>query len=393
MLGMDAPELRTDKGAEQALSAPSEVPQGQSDRPLLLNTKPYRLLDAWRGVAALWVVLLHCSGEGIPPPLAQFSFLGLLGVPMFFVISGYCIANAAVRSLNTPRPLVHFLVTRLKRIYPPYFFASLLTILLATLLASLVEHHVLNFFHRGPRYYLGAFTLSQPLLHVDYILPVFWSLCYEAAFYLIVAVALILALWTKQSPRLLDVFGAVTLGTLLWLNVAAQTCSFPWNRWPQFGFGVLVYQILAQPKRNSPRIIFLICAALMLIWTRRHVYQGSLELGSIEVQSLFCLPFAALLIAFFRWDRVLAGRWPVRLFSWIGLFSYSLYLSHYIALRVVAQGAPRVPAIESHPLLLFVVKIVVCIAGGWLFFHCFERPFLNTRQRQEEREAPESVIH
>ena len=240
---------------------------------------------------------------------------------------------------------------------------------------------------------MGAFTLSQPLLHVDYILPVFWSLCYEAAFYLIVAVALILALWTKQSPRLLDVLGAVTLGTLLWLNVAAQTCPFPWNRWPQFGFGVLVYQILAQPKRNSPRIIFLICTALMLIWTMRDVYRGFVELGSVEVKSLFCLPFAALLIALFRWDRVLSSRWPVRLFSWIGLFSYSLYLSHYIALRVVTQGAPRVPTIEYHPLLLFVVKIVVCIAGGWLFFQLFERPFLSSRQRQEERGATESVIH
>lgn len=347
-----------------------------------MKTSPYRLLDAWRGVAALWVVLLHCSGEGIPRPVGQFSLLGLLGVPIFFVISGYCIANAALRSLDAPRPLAHFLTARLRRIYPPYFFASLLTILLATLLASLVEHHILNFFHRGPRYYLGALTLSQPLLHVDYILPVFWSLCYEAAFYLIVAVMLILALWTKQSPHLLDVFGAVTLGTLLWLDIAAQTCPFPWNRWPQFGFGVLVYQILAQPKRYSPRIIFLICAALMLIWTMRHVYRGSPGLGSIEMQSLFCLPFAALLIGLFRWDRVLSSRRPVRLFSWIGLFSYSLYLSHYIALRIVDQGALRMPTIECRPLLLFVVKIVVCTAGGWLFFHFFERPFLNTRQRQ-----------
>ena len=374
-MSTDAPEAGAQRGAEQA---PPRI-------------KPYRLLDAWRGVAAVGVVLLHSRGTGLPAALDRVSLLGLLGVPMFFVISGYCIASAALRSLSTPRPLAHFLSARLRRIYPPYFLASLVTILAATLLASRSEHHILNFFHRGPRYYLGALTLTQPLLHVDYILPVFWSLCYEAAFYLIVAALLLLAHRIGQAPRLLDALGLVTVGALLWLNLTGRACPFPWDRWPQFGLGVLVYQVLAQPERRSPRIVFLVCAALLIAWAARQGCDASqgLEpvLTSVEAQSLFCLPFAALLVLLFRWDGVLARRPPIRLLAWVGLFSYSLYLSHYIALRVVVQGTAHLPLLASHPLLLFLVKAAVCIGGGWLFFQICERPFLSSRQRQEERKA------
>lgn len=374
-----------------------------------LQTKAYRLLDAWRGAAALWVVLLHSSGADPSVSFFQFSLFGLLGVPMFFVISGYCIAHAALRSLDTPRPVSHFLLARVKRIYPPYFFASLATILLATLLALFVEHHVLNFFHRGVRYYLGALTLTQPLLHVDYILPVFWSLSYEAAFYVIVAALLLLALCTKQRIPLLDILSGVTLGTLLWLNLAGPECPFPWNRWPQFGLGILLYQMLAQPQRKSPRIFFFICSVLTIIWTIRYAgvsvppglvppglvppgFAESLRLGSIASQSLFCLPFTLLLMLLFRWDQTLARHWIARWFSKIGLFSYSLYLSHYIVLRIVVQGATRFPVLASHPLLLFLVKIAVCVGGGWLFFLLCEQPFLSNRQRQLERTVVKSSI-
>jgi exopolysaccharide production protein ExoZ len=368
------------------------------------KTQPYRLLDAWRGVAALWVVLLHSSGDDHSASFFQFSLFGLLGVPMFFVISGYCIAHAAQGSLAKPRPLSHFLLARLRRIYPPYFFASLATILLATLLALFVEHHILNFFHRGWRYYLGALTLTQPLLHVDYILPVFWSLSYEAAFYAIVAAFLLLAVYAKQRFRMLDALGLLTVGTLIWLNLAGSACPFPWNRWPQFGFGALVYQVLAQPRRKSPRFVFLLCSVLMMAWAIRLIndpmppgfvplgFIESLRLGSNASQSLFCLPFALLLILLFRWDHALAQQWAARLFSRLGLFSYSVYLSHYITLRIVVQGTARLPLLVSHPLLLFWVKIAVCIGGGRLFFQLCEQPFLSTRQRQVEGTQVEGTV-
>jgi len=57
----------------------------------------------------------------------------------------------------------------------------------------------------------------------------------------------------------------------------------------------------------------------------------------------------------------------------------------------VDQVAARVPPANAYPLLLYSVKAAACVCGGWLFFWLFERPFLNTRQRQEERGAAGTV--
>lgn len=361
-----------------------------SPLPVRLGGTPYRLLDVWRGVAALWVVLLHCRLETTPAPLYQVSAGGHLGVPMFFVISGYCIASAATRSLNFPRPVRHFLTARVRRIYPPYLFASLAAAALSLLLTALVQYHVvrssqlaeLDLLHQGWRFYVGALTLTQLPLHTSSIIRVFWSLCYEVAFYAVVALFLFWAVRTKQAGRLLDALGGLTVAALVWLNLAGAGCPFPWNLWPQFGLGVLVYQILAQPGGRRLWLVFLFCGALIVGYAWRHGGEDSVDGLSGGFQALFYLAFAAVLLLLFRWDSHLANWWPVRVFSWIGMFSYSLYLIHLLALGIVTQGLNRIHAIEEYPLLLYVVKVAVCLAVGRLFFHFCERPFLDTRQRQ-----------
>jgi len=370
------------------LSHPTEAPKHAG------NT-PYRLLDAWRGVAALWVVMLHVRLESTPTLLYQFSAGGHLGVPMFFVISGYCIANAAVRSLNAPQPVRHFATARIRRIYPPYLLASLIAVALSLVLTFLIRHHIvqssqiadLDLLHQGWRFYVGALTLTQLLLHTSFVIRVLWSLCYEAAFYAVIALLLFLAVRAEQTPRLLDALGILTVGTLIWLNLAGGVSPFPWNLWPQFGLGALVYQILAQPGRRAPQAMFLICAVLVLWNALRHDAVGSTDGLSGGFQGIFTLAFAVALLLLFRWDDWLVGRWPVRLFSKVGIFSYSLYLIHLLALGIVTQGLTRLHAFGSHPLLLYGVKLAVCVAVGWVFFQFCERPFLDTRQRQARRET------
>jgi exopolysaccharide production protein ExoZ len=364
---------------------------------------PYRMLDAWRGVAALWVVLLHVHLPTTPAPLAYFSTFGHLGVPMFFVISGYCIANAATRSLNNSRPMAHFLKARVRRIYPPYFFASLIAVLLSLLLTVLIQYHLvkssqiagLDLMHQGWRFYVGALTITQLPLHTTLIVRVLWSLCYEVAFYAVVAVLLFCAVRAKQASRLLDALSLLTVGTLVWLNLAGSACPFPWSLWPQFGLGALVYQVLAQPQRKTPQAVFLLCSVLVTAYALRHGSEGSTDGISGGFQDFFYLGFAVLLLLLFRWDAILTRSWPARLFSWVGLFSYSLYLIHLLALGIVTQGLSRLHSLDAHPLLLFLLKLVLCIAVGRLFFQFCERPFLDTRQRQMERTAvqPSVTVH
>lgn len=351
---------------------------------------PYRLLDAWRGAAALWVVMLHVRLPSTPAWLFNLSAGGHLGVPMFFVISGYCIANAAMRSLTAPRPVKHFLTARVHRIYPPYLCASLLAVGLSLLLTALVQSHViassqiadLNLRHQSWRFWVGALTLTQLPLHAASLIRVFWSLCYEVVFYGLIALTLFGTLRLKQPKRLLDVSAVLTLGVLAWLDITGGHGGFPWNLWPQFGLGVLVYQILAQPERNGPKIVFALCGLLIVTGAVRYPEVGSVDGLSGGFQSVFYLGFAGLLLLLFRWDSPLARLGPVRALAGVGLFSYSLYLIHLLALGIVTQGLNRIGFIPAHPLLAYGLKLALCIAAGRLFFLVCERPFLDSRQRQ-----------
>ena len=355
---------------------------------------PYRLLDAWRGVAALWVVILHVRLDSTPAWLRDVSAGGHLGVPMFFVISGYCIANAAVRSLAAPRPVRHFLTARVRRIYPPYLLAAAFAILLSLLLNVLVQRHVvrgsqiadLDLLHQKWRFWLGTLTIMQLPLHAALVIRVVWSLCYEVAFYGIVGLLLLGAVQAKQGYRLLDALAVLTVAVLAWLVIVPERCPFPWNLWPQFGLGALVYQMLAQPGRTGPRWFFLLCGLLVGADALRHPALGSVDGLSGAVQAVFTLGFAGVLLLLFRWDGVLAKLRPVRALSWVGLFSYSLYLIHLLALGIVTQGVSRIAAVQSHPLLLYALKLVLCAAAGRVFFQLCERPFLDTRQKQARQE-------
>ena len=307
-----------------------------------------------------------------------------------------------MRSANAPSPVKQFLWARVHRIYPPYFCASLLAIGLSLLLSALVQRHVvassqiadLDLRHQSWHFWVGALTLTQLPLHTALLIRVFWSLCYEVVFYALAALGLFGTLRLRQPRLLLDGSALLTLGVLVWLDAAGEHGMFPWNLWPQFGLGVLVYQILAQPGRALPRIAFALCAVLVVYGAFRFGAVGSVDGVSGGAQSLFYLGFAGLLLLLFRWDDLLARLGPARALAGVGLFSYSLYLIHLLALGIVTQGLNRLGFVSSHALLDYGLKLALCVAAGRLFFHVCERPFLDSRQRQvlQAGSSPEGMV-
>ena len=86
-------------------------------------------LDVLRFFAAFIVVIFHLN-EAIPHVNNWYRNLikyGWLGVPIFFVISGYFI----IQSADYTKSIKDFLTRRFFRIFPGYWF-SLLVVLLAT---------------------------------------------------------------------------------------------------------------------------------------------------------------------------------------------------------------------------------------------------------------------
>ena len=83
----------------------------------------------------------------------------------------------------------------------------------------------------------------------------------------------------------------------------------------------------------------------------------------------------------------------VRRLARIGLFSYSLYLTHEIVIVHFSGIAARWCGLENDSLFLLTL-VPVCLALAWVFFQVFERPFMPGAVRSRARRiltAPKRV--
>lgn len=199
-------------------------------------------MDLLRFFAALMVVIFHLNEpilyiDNWYRSLAKF---GWLGVPVFFVISGYCILLSAYHSKNS----LQFIIRRFFRIFPTYWF-SLVLVLIVALLQKLMtgDNSVVNI----PKSFSGIIAtltlFTKPVSGIETVNWVYWSLSCELFFYLVVA--LIMSLYKKIWLPLL-------------LAVSVLAVSFPdqangllffLNYWPAFALGVGIYVLHFSPSK------------------------------------------------------------------------------------------------------------------------------------------------
>jgi exopolysaccharide production protein ExoZ len=311
-----------------------------------------------------------------------------LALSIFFVISGYCIANAAAIARRKRGSLLYFVRARIRRVYPPYLIVSFFAVVLSLAMALAVRIGwfrdsviaQLDFFHHDFWYYFSSVTLTQLALGQPLILIVFWSLCYEIAFYAIVALILWATLRAKDTNVLFNILHAITIICLAWIALLPIPCPYPLDLWPEFGFGVLVYNILSEPSRTWPKIGFAISAALVVGYYfifRNHGLTGN---PTPTLRFVFVAGFAMVLILLFRVDEKLS-RFPiVRWFGWLGIFSYSIYLTHLLTLGVLSQIGKKLGVTEGTYWVLFIFQVAISVAAAKIFFLFFEKPFLRSRR-------------
>ena len=391
---------------------PLEQPVAVIAEPARIPT--FKMLDALRGLAALWVVMCHCCAIflGISPrfsswPIYAFSIKGQLGVVLFFLISGYCITATAYSTVASGKTISRWGFERVRRIYPPYLAACVLTSvsILIQIFAqkyNMVAH--IKHLNIGEEYHTVTFWVANALLlqteaHQSCLVLVSWSLCYEVAFYLIVG----LMVWAARTSiqRFGDEFaviclglcvGVTTISSLIWLTISPATCPFPLDRWYQFGTGALFF-FLTELKSNSlfgfsRKFQLLVTSQFSLTLVLIAVFSllrqtGGEDVGhpSSRIQAFTLLVFVGLLSVFRRFDRELAGRSLLRPLFGLGAFSYSLYLIHPMLGPYIDFPLRRLGLTGNLYIFTFIVEVVVSVAAGWLFFWAVERHFISSRQK------------
>ncbi len=80
----------------------------------------FKVLDSWRGVAALMVAAYHFEANSHLYDIAFFRN-AFLFVDFFFVLSGFVIAHAYADRIGTAREGAAFMIRRFGRVYPLHF--------------------------------------------------------------------------------------------------------------------------------------------------------------------------------------------------------------------------------------------------------------------------------
>jgi peptidoglycan/LPS O-acetylase OafA/YrhL len=361
-------------------------------------------LTGIRAVAAMLVVATHAA---YTTGKYTHGFVGLvysrmeIGVPIFFVLSGYLLFRpwvaAAVAGTSSPS-LKRYARNRVRRIMPAY---------VVTVLAAYVVYHFRDGGPNPGHTWWGLFrnlTLTQiytdnygfALLHQG--LTQMWSLAVEVAFYValpLLAYLLMVTLCRRQwrPGLLLAGLGAMFLISPAWFVLVHTTDFLPdgaklwlpgYLAWFVGGMtltvlaamGVRVIWFIAVP-------LAAICYVIACTPIAGEPQTSPTGLAEALVKTVFYAVIATLLVAPLALGgggtarRPADGGWYSKLLAsrpmvWLGEISYEIFLVHLVLMEVAMTVVLHWIVYTGNTATLFAVTMALSIPVAWVL-HRFTR--------------------
>lgn len=391
-----------------------------TDLPARPKDTRYLSFDFWRGTACLMLLCYHAifyadrgwemhDRSTWTAGSIAIRVIGWLwiGVPMFFVVSGYCIAGSVDSLRRKPTSLREYFARRIRRIYPPLWIMLGIAITftgIVNLFPTLAEKceqipHVAEY---SIGTWIGNFTATEAWLHraadsqqATYVMPNTWTLCYEEQFYAIAGFMLVCG-----ARRMFSMAALVTVITLAARHVLPSLGIdthgfFIDGHWLLFAAGFLVYHTVnyGTSKHKLAAITLLVAGMVYGFLDRR--LQNSHFQRHLDEYIFISSGFALLLITCRRWDRWLSEFWLAKPIAACGRMSYSVYLTHY--LLVVAFSCSLAMAGISTDgwvaLLVVPASIAIAMPPAMLFHHYIEKRFMNPPERAKAASSNAATIN
>ena len=355
-------------------------------------------LDTLRAVAILLVFINHEAFRANSSALRLVQAVGLTGVDLFFVMSGYLIANQVLAGVHRGEALslTAFYARRAFRTWPAYWVVLACYFLVPSWMGG-----------NTPPPLWRSLTFTQNFnLAPGTAFSHAWSLCVEEQFYLVLPLAVLVGLrFGRRKRQLWYALGMLTLigitaRTFLWTRHGPSWQGNPDDYYPQ-----IYYSTLCRFDEFLPGIAVAILrnyypeiwrhlmvrgrwlAGLAAVCVSIAFYLASARSGDdltgyMLFMTVFGYPILALLFAV----AVIAalspssplGRVRIPGAYHLALWSYSIYLSHKAVGSILARvlGPPGV-----SPWVLFTAVAVGSVAVGALLYYLIERPFMRLRDR------------
>jgi peptidoglycan/LPS O-acetylase OafA/YrhL len=371
--------------------------------------REYTFINAFRALAAFWVLLTHCMiwGGWMVLPLPS----GKMAVDLFMIISGYLMAaNARHRWEREPLSMVRnqsrFLMRRFFRIAPAYYLSLTMVVLLSQY--YLAGYQELK--NASPHQWLRDSAVYDParieysagnmLLHFSFLfglgpeasfstfLPD-WSLSLEMQFYL--AFPILFMLMCRHGfikAGLLIGLGAVLFAYLFARELQYYEPSLLFLKLQYFVVGMMVFHV-STLRGGKWQIAGVIVVAMSL---------ASMEFG--YGRELFVLPL--LVFTMFVLDlmeqksttpKLLRMFMNSRLISFASQTSYGVYLFHgfFISaagLLFASQSFDFMSLPHQRVIFMFVFVSMGSYLTGYVVYRLIELPGINLGKRMIDRFVP-----
>ena len=330
------------------------------------NNQRILFLDGLRGIAILMVVLYHTYSsawqELMPFYQPTFDFplikFGDLGVPLFFIISGFVI----VMTLEKCQSLSDFMFKRWLRLFPAMLIATLLILITAPLFTARPLGDVKLIDSLPGLTFISHFFYKNVIgPEVSVLENGFWSLFVEVKFYLL-AGWLYFLIGQKRMIIALTVmfFSFVAFGlvqsrlspeTLVVMIEVMDCLDYQYYGW--FVAGALFYRYY-----NSKHVMTLIAAVLMALLSART--WGGLMSQTMLAFIVIIGIFSGAMVSE-KLQKILSNK----VLTFVGFISYPLYLIHEnMTISTIVQLHDQFASINVY--VLSILPLTACVLISWL---------------------------
>jgi peptidoglycan/LPS O-acetylase OafA/YrhL len=385
-------------------------------------------LTGLRFIAAFSVAISHAvslvvpMSGGLPSWYVVLNSLAGIGMPLFFILSGFVIHYNYLDSimLERGRGLFHFFVARFARIYPLFFVCLLYDLAWKFAYAQLPDttSHALPFYLTMTQSWI-FYQLGQQSLVVQFgpIPQVAWSISTEWSFYcvypaicaglarvrnaaaairimvilVLISVALIAAL--GYNAESINDFGVVHFGPGVNQNPRASLSFFGWlvyfspySRVLEFSLGCLCADLVmkldgaAAGTGTRPTIVAVL--SVIAFFLLLYPFSWVLPLSPYQVSAFrMCFglapPLALLIFCCARFDNAITRALGAPRLLLCGEASYSLYLLHPLvvdAFRFESADSAISPWVLAGNVLRLIPTLLAAVGLSLVTWQIIEMP-------------------
>lgn len=333
-------------------------------------------IDLFRFIAAVGVMFYHYTslyriqqpdGSYLRPfpGVAEITKFGYLGVDLFFIISGFVIILTVQRS-----SFIHFIKSRITRLYPAYWFCLTLTFLVITIWGGIKYNATFKQF-------LINGTMLNGFTKVPYVDGVYWSLYVELKFYLLVALFLLINTVKKINLNYFIIFWFMLSLAFPFLEhlsspvIRILKSAFILDYSPLFIAGILYFKTYKEGFKLIYLPALIVCLALS-------IYHGINKMQDVEALydlsyspysiALFLLSFNVLM--FLVSNQKLQAINSPKLLR-LGVMTYPLYLIHQKIGYIIFMHFMN----ENNRGIVIMATMVLMLTSAYLINVFIEIPF------------------